>query len=395
MLKRCLWKIGLILAFLGLLGYGLLRSPGYIMIVYAKKQIIMKLWVAVCVALLCLLIIYFLWKGLACCLGLRRRWRGWRVDRTTQQTRQKALSAWGCLLRSEYKPAYALLQKVVKRDPEAFWHHLALVMAASHCQDPHVTLAHIDDLMVKEPSLIFSLMLLQATLAILHGMPQKALSILKEANLLHPNHPRLSSLFIEAYQALDDRQACLQYLRTCNVQRLSNYAPPQLAFIYTVYRDAVEAQTTLPALKKLWKSMPEACQSDALVGEQYAKKLDALGERVRACQFLKEALHVHWHDPLGTLYAQLLHDDAKRVLRDMQKWLRKYPNRPGIMLVLAGVCLKQNMLAKADHYLKEARGLLQTPTQYATMARLLLDRNQQALALICYQEGLLTAMDGA
>ena len=121
-----------------------------------------------------------------------------------------------------------------------------------------------------------------------------------------------------------------------------------------VLRNRLSEAGTLDALHALWTGLDRHWQQDPEVAAAYVRRHMALGDEQGLAGLVERLLKRHWHPALVHLYGRLTSSDALRRLQTAERWLKKHPDDPVLLLTLGRLACQARVWGQSQHYLKQS-----------------------------------------
>ncbi|WP_028241455.1 heme biosynthesis HemY N-terminal domain-containing protein [Stutzerimonas azotifigens] len=395
-MKRTLFAVFLLLVCLGLLGWAISQSAGYVLITYGRFRYESSFWVFLAlVACLWLLAVFI--RSLLDALYVSGRWvnpwsrhhRRRRAERASQQGLRE-------LAEGQWNQALGHLQLAAEHERQPLVHYLGAARAASELGERETSEALLARAREREPDAALAIGLTEAQLCIARGEYEAARTTLGALHAQYPRHPYVLGLLQQLYVQLEDWRALCGLLPELRKQRV---LPParldaleRLAWIAAVERAGEPAVTAegdpVVVLDQVWKSVPTALRNEPELVVAYAAGLRRLKAEARAEEVLRAALERRYDDRLADLYGQVQGRDPGRQLAQAEGWLKAHPDSPRLLLALGRLSVRQQLWGKARDYLEASLRFEQRPETCAELARVLAQLGESERSNRLYQEGL-------
>ena len=95
------------------------------------------------------------------------------------------------------------------------------------------------------------------------------------------------------------------------------------------------------------------------------------------------------------MYSELNIEDHKVGLAQSERWLKQYPESPGLLAMAGFLNAKAELWGKARSLLEQSLALKAAPQTYKLLGDVLIKMNDSEGATESYQEGLRIAVDEA
>jgi HemY protein len=361
-----------------------LADRGYVLVSFRGYAIEMSVPGLVIVLVLC----YLLVRATVAVADAPRRWRGARVERRIARSGAHLTGGVLELIAGNWARSERLLTQGAQHDDNTALVSYLLAARAAQLQgaterrDEWLKLAH--DLSGDGAT---SAGLTRAALELEARDAAAAVATLTALERERGELPAAVALLARAYRALGDR-AALHAL----VPRLARAALPEaerdeLGALALEGELKSEALTT-ERLDALWGGLtPEMRAAPGLLALR-ALALDRLGRGTEAEREVRAALKRDWHPTLVQSYGELRGADAAKQLKQVETWLKTYPEDAVLLVAAARLCMASELWGKARSYLESSLALNPEPATYALYGRLLAELGESEQALRAFRAGL-------
>lgn len=366
------------------------QDAGYVMFKYAGW----KIETSVIVVLIALGIIFWLLYLLFRSWGLLRRspknMQKWQAARKTQQAHTALTKGLIALEEGSWDKAERLLLRNVKHSDTPLLHYLAAARVAQYQalperRDDYLRLAH-----ETTDKADVAVGLVQAELQLAAGQKEQAVASLQHLRTLAPKHPQVLKNLQEVYADMDqwqDVQSVLPALKKRHI--LPSATVKELAQDATAGQldKAVQAEDW-SGLATIWRDAATKLRQTSPVLTSYVKGLIAQGEQMQSLQLIESFMRKKWSDSLVYLYGQIDGDDSLAQLAKAEKWLKKHPNNPWLLLSAGRLARKNQMWERAEEYLLDSISYGARGETYEVLAQVLSASGKADAASNAYQQGL-------
>ncbi|TLY48652.1 MAG: hypothetical protein E6K54_01255 [Gammaproteobacteria bacterium] len=146
----------------------------------------------------------------------------------------------------------------------------------------------------------------------------------------------------------------------------------------------------ISTLENIWKNLPSKLKKDSLLLNYYAEGLINHHEEAKAESLIIKQLKKQWFGPLVATYSLIKSANPARQLAIAEKWLKKHPDDPYLLLSLGRFCRQQKLWGKARDYLEKSliydSSNLET---YLELGELSEDLEEPLQALAWFKKGLI------
>lgn len=380
-MKRALLFLGVLLAST-LAALALRRDNGYVLISYGNWTVETSLLVFVVAVALIVGALWALVRFLRGLYSAPRRFGGWRAARRTRQARE-ALTR-GLIETSEghWKRAEKTLLTGVEYAEMPLANYLAAartahVVGADDRRDDYLRQAR-----EAAPEARVAVEITRAELQMDHNQHQQAVATLDGVREQAPDNLHVLVLLSRCYRALGDWSNLRRMLPKLRKQKALPAGELESLSVETfreLMRSAVERRRT-EELESLMREVPRELGQRPELLRVYAEGLGRLGQADQAAGIVERALKRDYDDGLAAVYGQLEASDPERRMKCVRDWLKRYGERPALLLTAGRLCIHRQVWGRARSYLERSIELEPRPETYRELARLLrrLDEPEKA-----------------
>ncbi|HYC35799.1 MAG TPA: heme biosynthesis HemY N-terminal domain-containing protein [Usitatibacter sp.] len=369
-MRFALWSVILAAVAVGIALFAR-NSTGYVVIVSAPYRIELSLNLLVFLVVAGYFAFYFLARLVSTLVGIPRRVRAYRDERSRSRLRQSlndALLAFfqGRYASAEKSAAAALLGEETKG--------VAAIIAARSAHELgrfNERELFLDQAKGEAPEVDQARLTTLADLLVSQGRHEEALAVLKDLSARDSRNLRLLRLKLQAEQALRNWDEVLE--TAASLLKLGGIGPAEAAaarraaHLGNLGRKAQDAT----ALAAYWKQLPAEMRLDPAVAATAARHYLALGGSAEAQAIIEQALEREWSPTLVALYGDAAGDDALPQIERAEKWLRLHARDPALLLALGKLCMRQGLWGKAQSYIEASLALEPTHDGHMTLAALM------------------------
>jgi HemY protein len=229
--------------------------------------------------------------------------------------------------------------------------------------------------------------LTRAALELQAHEPAAAVATLTALERERGDQPAAVALLARAYRALDDRAALYTLL-----PRLAHAALPAAErdelVALALMGELNSAELTTERLDALWDGLASELRVVPALLAQRTLALDRLGRGAEAERELRTALKRDWNPTLVQAYGEVRGADAAKQLKQVETWLKTYPEDAALLKAAARLCMASELWGKARSYLESSLALAPGPEAYALYGRLLTELGESEQALLAFRSGL-------
>jgi len=233
----------------------------------------------------------------------------------------------------------------------------------------------------------FLIELTRARMLVANEAREQALPILEELHERRRRHPQVLELLAQCYQALgewDQLQSLLPALRKSGVLNDDQLEDLQVRIAVNKLRSCEDAE----ALQLGWKQLPKAMKKAPAVIEVFAEQAGKLERADLAEPVLRASLKSAWSPALILRYGDPGAGNASERLKHCEKWLKQYPEDPGLHLALGRLCASEEIWGKAREHLIKSLELHPSSGGYDSLGQLLERQGELEMAMACFRNAL-------
>ncbi len=382
-----------------LVGLGVGRDPGYLLIAYHNTTIEAPLWLGIVAVLLAYLIFYivleilhagFQLKSLVTAYGLRRKQRAARA-RTNQGLIELAEGHWS--------EAERLLTRGAAYADTPLLNYLSAAKAAQEQgadkrRDRYLSLAH----QVTSKADV-AVGLTQAQLQLNHGQFEQSLATLQHLRKMAPKHPFVLKLLKRIYLQLKDWEKLQYLLPDLKRHKIANKVELQdlETKIFQQRLLQYETQGKVEQCVVLWENAPKEYHYTPAFVKSYVDVLLKHQKHDVAEIVLRAAIKKHWDETLIEQYGLVHGPVPAKQLAFAEQSLKEHQNHPTLLLTLGRLSVNNQLWGKAERYFASSLAIDKRPETYAELGRLLERLDQKEQSAECFRKGLMlkTAPSGS
>jgi HemY protein len=356
-------------------GYVLINFRGYVVEMSVPGLIIV------------LVATYLLVRAIAMVLDAPRRWRAAREARRIERSGSQLAEGLRHLIEGNWARSERLLTQSGKRADAPSVNYL-LAARAAHLQgaterrDEWLKLAH--DVSAEDAT---SAWLTKAELELQSGDPAAALVTLTELEAHKGEQPAATALLARAQRARGDGAALLALLPRLPRAHLPAGERDELV-AFALGQELASPTFTAERLDELWRGLATELKAVPAILALRAGALQRFGRGDEAERELKAALKRTWDPALVQAYGEVQSSDAGKQLKQVETWLKAYPDDATLLLAAARLCMAGELWGKACSYLESSLALRPAPDTYALYGRLLTSLGEGERAALAFRSGL-------
>ena len=232
-----------------------------------------------------------------------------------------------------------------------------------------------------------SVLLTQAELQLEASEHAAAVATLQRLEERQAGQPVALTLLARAYRALDERDKLLQLLPRLAHAGLLDAEREELA-LHALRGELERPDLTAERLAALWATLPSELRMVPALIAARALALGRLGQGDAAERELRTVLKHNWQAVLVQAYGEVLGADPKKQLKQVETWLKSYPEDAALLLTAAQLCMTTELWGKARSYLESSLALAPVPDAYALYGKLLTKLGDGEQASLAFRSGL-------
>ncbi|MBV1911720.1 MAG: hypothetical protein KUG78_20680 [Kangiellaceae bacterium] len=387
------WKIALVVALiLGAVGGSWLKNlPGFVIIAYNKTSYEMRLWIAISLLMLFMVIVYVVIMFIRSILASPNRIKNWKGERHWRKARKQTIKGMLSFIEGRWKQSETTMINAAKNSDTKLINYLVAAQSAQHQnsqdrRDAYLRLAH-----AAEPNAKVAIGLTQAQLQLDNLQFEQALATLSDLSVKNSNHPFILKLLCVTHRKLEDWQAIIEILPALKKQKV--FVPEKL--------DRIESQSVVGILKSAvdkgelesfndaWINLPSASRKKSNHILSYATSLIVFNQMDEAEKLVKLLFKKNPSEQVICLFGEIKSTNGNKQFTFLENWYNNHSDVPAcIYLALAKVAFSISLWGKARFYLE--RGIRTAPCaeSYFMMAKTLQQLDDHELAAECYRQGL-------
>ncbi len=149
----------------------------------------------------------------------------------------------------------------------------------------------------------------------------------------------------------------------------------------------------LATLEQLWNSLSSNLKKDPLLLTYYIQGLIKHHQNTKAELLILKQLKKQWFGPLVATYGLIKSNYPARQLAVAEKWLKKHPEDPYLLLSLGRLCRHRKLWGKAQDYLEKSLNYDASNSEiYLELGKLFEAIEEPFKALACFKKGLTNAI---
>ncbi len=234
----------------------------------------------------------------------------------------------------------------------------------------------------------------QAEILLRHKQPQAALKVLEQLEISGERNSRALVLLARIYRQTGDWQRLEQLEPRL---RSARGIPDSVIddIVVQVYLDRLKSaggSGDYTRVSAAWQAAAASVARRADVVIAHARAAMACGEQEAAQKSLRELLNRQWDEAAVLAFGDLEPEEPLIALDIAEKWLRRQPEDPALLLACARLCMRAELYGKARSYLEASALIRPRPETLQLLANLLEQLGDRDRAFHAMSEGLVLAI---
>ena len=376
------------------IGFLIHKDSGYILIAYGGYTIETSLWVGLICLILLFLIIYGLIRLTKHTASIGGRYQKWDKRRKGDKARELTNKGLCDLAEGNWDEARANLDKAAKHHPNPLINHLAAARAAHaggnyDARDEHLRHAH-----ESTKGAAVAVGLTQATLQMEGKQWEQGLATLNHLNSIAPNHKHITKLLSDVYFKLKDwkqLKALLPQLKRTKLFTDLEHESIDKQIHMGLLHDAAKSGD-IAQLHDVWNDLPRKWRSDAQAVKAYTDYLIQDKDYEHAAELIAKFLKKAWNVELVNNYGLAPTENINKQISVAEHWLDKHPGEAELLLCIGRLCLKGNLLGRAEHVLQSCVAASPLPEAYIALGQTFEALDKPTEALATYKKALMSEL---
>jgi HemY protein len=377
-LRATLWLLGLAVLAVAIALAGK-YSDGHVVIVAAGYRAELSLNLAVVLAVVGFIALYFLTRTLLLAWQAPHRMAAWKLEKARDAARSDLLEALRGLFSGRFDQAEKSARRLAQQHeagPElqdmgatvAAW-------AAFEAGQPARALPYLKEIQAEGSSEGGAMRdASQAYVLLADGKAADALPLLRRLNQADPRNPGVLKMKLEAELAERQWAAVLDTLKGVVKTGLMPDAAAldirQHAELELIHEKAGTGNRD--ALLAFWRDLDGTSRYDADIAAAVARELNQMGCGPEAAEVIEQALERGtWDSALSKLYGDCRAESTLAQIERAEKWLRNQARDASLLLALGKLCMRQGLWGKAQSYLEASVALAPSLEAHMTLANLM------------------------
>ena len=387
------WKLLLIVAIVvgAVAGSWIKNLPGFVIIAYGKTTFEMRLWIAVCLVLLTISLLFLVGAFVRSFFSGAGKVKNWHGNRNWRLARKKTIQGMLAFTEGRWKASEDTMVSAAKSSDTKLINYLIAAQAAQQQnaevrRDAYLRLAH-----QAEPAAKVAIGLTQAQLQLKQGQYEQALASLNELKAQNPNHPYVLKLLCNLYEKLHDWHQLLRLIPSLKKQQV--FKTEKLQQIEeSCIANLLKLQANrgnIEALQDCWLNLTTTQRKSRTNIIQYCHYLIQFGLMTEADNFLKAIIKKQASTDVLALYGNVITTNPASQLSFLENWLKSNEtDSREVFLTLGKLAFHAKLWGKAHQYLDKIIQQKPSAEAYLVMAKTLENLKEGQAAIHCYKQGL-------
>ena len=387
-MKLLIQVIIMIAAGIGLALY-VREDPGYVLFGIGNYSIETSLVIFIVGAVVTYIALYFVLKLIGAIVFAPSRigkWQNQRRDRVAATALSRGLLAQA---EGKWRQSEKALLTYAKKTDSAI-NYLAAAKSAQAQGSTERMNQYLDMAQATDPASGSAIRLTQAELLIDSGQYDRATAALLRIHQEDPKNSRSLILMTKLFKKSKNwvkLSELLYDLKRNKILQPAEYNELEKLVYSELLSKACESDNLLE-VRNSWSIIPKYLQKDNEVIAIFTKKLISEGEHAEAEPYLRSAIRQHWSDELVYLYGLLYTENPYGELSVAEKWYKKNPTNPTLLLTLGRLSSRSELWGKARSYLETSVENGGGAEAYHALAQVLEHIDEHELAANMYRKGL-------
>lgn len=373
----------------GLIALGFNAGSGFVLFRYGHYEVQTSLIFFVIAIILIAIIVYVILRLLVGGWRLPGRLGKWLRGKGHRRARESLLSGLMALREGRWNEAEKQLTRHADQSEKPVLSYLSAAQAAHARRAWERRDEHLRKAYRSESGASIATLLTQASLEMDQGQYARAQATLKRLGEVAKTQPRALALQARLYRHLEDWEQ-LRALLPRLEQRGALARDEREDLQRELYQHLLAAdsvRTDGKRLREIWETVPGNLRNEADLATRYAYLLAEAGETDAAASVASGFLGKSWNPDLARLYGRLAAGDSSRQLGNAEQWLKRYGEKPELLLMAGAVCLRNRLWGRARTYLQKSLDTLPTAEGYMAMGDLCHEMGDEQEACRAYRNG--------
>ena len=388
-------KLLIIIAIALLIGGGLMWlaefEPGFVLLQYGSWSLETSLIVFAVAFVLLVLTAYWALKSVVLIKQTPGRLSRWQSAKRLTRANKTLTRGLITLEEGRWSEAERLLMRYAGHSDTPLLHYLAAARAAqkqdaAERRDNYLRLAH-----ETTDGADIAVGVVQAELQLESDQKEQALATLQHLREMSPKHPYVLQQLQKLYSEMNEWQGVQDVLPDLKKRHvLPSSDVKSLSTDATVGQlESAIARRDWNKVSELWDGAPTKIRHSEAMSHAYVSALIQQGRGKEAGPLIEAYMNNEWSDRLAYQYGLIKLDNLKGQIERAERWEKKHPNNPWLLLTLGRLMKANNQAEKAESILRESLTHGERGETYQALAEVLaMTPGNEAAVLEAYQKGL-------
>lgn len=375
-----------------LLGVGLAllfrEHNGYLLVAYGPWRLETSLVFALAALAIGLGLAIWVWRLLVAGVLLPKTLAEWRARRGQHKARQSLYRGLQRLYEGRWSEAETELVRMAERHEAPSLNYLAAARAADRQHATDRRDRYLEKAAARRGASELAVLLTQAELQMARNQDAEALASLTRLREIDAEHGHVLTLLADLYERLGEWErlrGILEPLRRAGVVPVDRWGDlAAAAWIGALEETGDDADAIVAA----WRRAPRSVKHDRRVLLRLVRRLAAAGAYAKAAERIRDTLKRGWDPDLALAFGELDSEDRTAQLATVEEWLKRYGDKPELLLVAGRLCLRNQLWGRARSYFESGLRGATRPEALLELGRLFEEVEQDEEARRAYRQGL-------
>lgn len=360
---------------------------GYMLLAFGSWRIETSVLFAAAVLVFVIWLIFVIWRLLVAGILLPHSIGGWMAQRRTRKARQSLDAGLVLLLENRWEKAESELVRSAAGNSQPQVNYLAAARAAQMQGVMHRRDRHLGKASANPDSSELAYLLTQAQLQYEAREDDEALASLARLREIEPAHPRVLELLTSLCARTGDWKRLRDVLpEVSKAGALDQQRWRELGT--SAWCDALERAESADQLGETWERVPKRLRVVPAVSRTHIRQLARLSTPGRAAGDIRTVLNTRWDPQLVLLFADLDIDDDTAQLAAVEKWRKRYGDKPELSLAAGRLCKRHRLWGRARSHFEQCQDTPVRAQAMLELGHLVEETDEQGDACSFYRQGL-------
>ena len=360
---------------------GFPSDPGYLLIAFGKRTFETSLLAFLILVIICCLLIklvanVFAWINPRRFLRLTLTFS----ERIKANKKKDTLSGLLYFARGNWRSSYSLLTKNVDDEDMGIINYLAAAYAAYRDHQFQDSMKSLEEAETKYPAEKSTINIVKSRLLYDSGRAEEAALVLAKTQKVSSNDLDFLILAKDLHSELNNWRELEDLIPKLKKNKIITSGEEDQIRVRILLGELDRAGKELKVksegatrlnLKDLWKKVPAKFRSNEELVNNYVSLLIKSNARADALAVLESAINKKWSKALINDYGKQDFNEEAHQLAIAEKWIKKRPDDPNLLLCLGRISMKNKSWIKAKSYLERSVDILPSAEGCGELIRLL------------------------